>query len=150
LTAVVADTKRGRLTTGEIVVVAAGAVGLIFSFLPWYTAGPFQDNAWDSGLFPVATLVPILGALMMVQVLVDRLTGATLSSRVGDFTWEQLLLVAAAGALLVAFCYFVRTREPAVSFGFGFYVDLLAAVALVVGAVMIRNERGRRGPSTSL
>ncbi|MDQ6798016.1 MAG: hypothetical protein M3011_08350 [Actinomycetota bacterium] len=144
-----ADTKRGKLTTGEIVIVAAGAVDLLFSFFPWYTLGDNHVGAWGTTLFPLATLVPILGTLMLVQVLVDKLSVASLPPRVGDFTWEQLHLVAAVGAAVIVFCYLLVNRGG-LSLGFGFYVDLLAAMALVVGAVMIRRERGRRGPSTSL
>ncbi len=149
MTAVMADTKRGKLTTGEIVIVAAGAIDFVFSFFPWYTNGPFHVGAWGSGLFPLATLVPILGALMLVQVLVEKLSVVSLPPRVGDFTWEQLHLVAAVGVAVIVFCYLLLDRGG-VSFGFGFYVDLLAAVALVVGAVMIRKERHLRGPSSSL
>jgi len=142
----VADTKRGKLTTGEIVIVASGAVALLASFLPWYENGPFHVGAWGSGMFPLATLVPILGALMLVHVLVDKLSVVSLTRRVGDFTWEQLHLVAAVGAAVIVFCYLLVDRGG-VSLGFGFYLDLLAAVGLVVGAVMIRKERSRPGPS---
>jgi len=138
-----------KLTVGEIVIVAAGAVALVVSFLPWYTFGDNHVGAWGTTLFPLATLVPILGALMMVQVVVDKLTGASLPPRVGDFTWEQLHLVAAVGAAVIAICYLFVSRG-ALSLGFGYYLDLLAAVALVVGAVMLRSERARRGPSPSM
>ncbi len=141
-----ADTKRGKLTTGEIVIVASGAVALLFSFFPWYKNGPYHVGAWGSGLFPLATLVPILGALMLVQVLVDKLSVVSLTRCVGDFTWEQLHLVAAVSAAVIVFCYLLVDRGG-VSLGFGFYLDMLAAVGLVVGAVMIRKERGRPGPS---
>ncbi|MGI9021851.1 MAG: hypothetical protein ACR2HV_01210 [Acidimicrobiales bacterium] len=142
-----ADAKKAKLTPGEIVIVAAGAVAVVFSFFPWFrVVGGFYFGAWATGLFPLATLVPILGGLMMVQVLVDKLAGATKSRGIGDFTWDQLHLVMAVGAAVVAFCYLIRAREPDTSFGFGFYVDLAATVALVVGAVMIRNERRSATP----
>jgi hypothetical protein len=142
----VADSTRGKLTTGEIVIVASGAVALVFSFFPWYTLGSNHIGAWGPTLFPLATLVPILGALMAVEVLVDKLSVVSLPARVGDFTWEQLHLVAAVGAAVIVVCYLLVNRAG-LSLGFGFYLDMLAAVGLVVGAVMIRRERGRRGPS---
>ncbi len=146
-----ADTKRGKLTTGEIVIVAAGGVGLLASFFPWYTGTllgtSFHIGAWGTGLFPLATLVPILGTLMLVQVVVDKLTSVPLPARLGEFTWEQLHLVAAADAAVIVLCYLVRSREPATTFGFGFFVDLLTTIGLVVGAVLIRGERRRAGPA---
>ncbi|MGI9033676.1 MAG: hypothetical protein ACR2HY_08355 [Acidimicrobiales bacterium] len=140
-----ADTTRGKLTTAEIVIVAAGAVALLFSFFPWYTYGSSHRSAWSSGLFPLATLVPILGVVMLVQVLVDKFSVVRLPSRVGDFTWEQIHLVAAIGAAVIVFCFLLLDRSPA-GLGFGFYFAMLAAVALVVGAVMLRKERGHIRP----
>lgn len=140
-----AESVRGKLTVGEIVIVAAGAVALVASFLPWYEAGDENYSAWSSGLFPLATLVPILGTIMAVQVLVDRVSGARLPRRLGDFTWEQIHLVAAVGAAVLVFCYLVVDRGG-VDLGFGFYLEMLAAAALVAGAVMIRKERPRALP----
>ncbi len=136
-----AESVRGKLTTGEIVIVAGGVVALLASFMPWYTLGDDSANAWSSGLFPLATLVPILGTVMAAQVLVDKLTGARLPRRVGDFTWEQIHLVAAVAAAVLVFCFLVLDRTG--DLGFGFYLEMLAAAALVVGAVMIRKERPR-------
>ncbi len=137
-----AESVRGKLTTGEIVILAGGAVALLASFLPWYTSGDDSASAWSRGLFPVATLVPILGTVMAAQVLVDKLTGASMPRRLGDFTWEQIHLVAAVGAAALVFCYLVLDRSGA-DLGFGFYLEMLAVAALVAGAVMIRKERSR-------
>ncbi len=137
-----AEPVRGRATTGEIAILAGGAVALVASFLPWYTSGDESASAWSSGLFPLATLVPILGTVMAVQVLLDRLTAANLPRRVGDFTWEQIHLVAAVVAAVLVFCYLVLDRSGA-DLGFGFYLEMLAVAALVAGAVMIRKERLR-------
>ncbi len=143
------ESVRGKLTVGEIVIVAAGAVALVASFLPWYeleeALGDASASAWSSGLFPLATLVPILGTIMAVQVLVDRVSGAALPRRLGDFTWEQIHLVAAVVAAVLVFCYLVVDRRGA-DLGFGFYLEILAAAALVSGAVMIRKERPRALP----
>jgi hypothetical protein len=127
------------------VIVAAGAVDLLFSFFPWYKFGSAGRSAWSSGLFPLATLVPLLGLVMLAQVLVDKLSVAHLPRRVGDFTWEQIHLVAAVGAAVIVFCFLLLDRSPA-GLGFGFYFDLVAVAALVAGAVMLRRERGHARP----
>ncbi len=137
-----ADSVRGKLTVGEIVILAGGAVALVGSFLPWYTFAGDSASAWSRGLFPLATLVAILGTVMAAQILVDKLTGANLPRRVGDFTWEQIHLVAAVVAAVLVFCYLLLDRSGA-DLGFGFYLEMLAVAALVTGAVMIRKERLR-------
>jgi hypothetical protein len=136
----VAKPVKGKLTIGEIVIVAGGAVALLASFLPWYRGLGRSVSAWSSGLFPLATLIPLLGTVMLVQVLVDKLSGARIPRRLGDFTWEQIHLVAAIAAAVLVFCYLIVDRGG-VDLGFGFYLELLAAAALVAGAVMIRRER---------
>ncbi|MFN2607990.1 MAG: hypothetical protein ABR511_08840 [Acidimicrobiales bacterium] len=140
-----ADSLRGKLTAAEIVIVAAGVVDLLFSFFPWYKYNTVGRSAWSSGLFPLATLVPLLGTVMLLQVLLDKLSVASLPRLLGDFTWEQIHLVAAIGAAVIMFCFLLLDRSPA-GLGVGFYFDLLAAAALVVGAVMLRKERGHRRP----
>ena len=135
-----AEPVKGKLTTGEIVIVAGGAVALLASFLPWYRGVGRSFSAWSSGLFPLATLVPLLGTVMLVQVLVDKLSGARMPRRLGDFTWEQVHLVAAVFAAVIVFCYLIVERGG-LDLGFGFYLELLAAAALVVGAVLLRKER---------
>ncbi|HWC12317.1 MAG TPA: hypothetical protein VG455_13985 [Acidimicrobiales bacterium] len=139
-----ASSLKSRLTVGEMVIIGSAAVSLLFSFFPWW-GDPVDRSAWGSGLFPLATLVPILAAVMLVQILVDKLTGASLPPRVGDFTWEQIHLVAAVGAAVIVFCFLLQDRGG-VDLGIGLYFNLLAAAGLVVGAIMIRGERRRRRP----
>jgi len=140
-----AETMRGKLTTAEIIIVVAGGVDLLFSFFPWYKFGSAGRSAWSSGLFPLATLVPILGLVMVAQVLLEKFSVVKLPRRLGDFTWEQVHLIAAVGAAVIVFCYLIMDRG-AVNLGIGFYFDMLAVAGLVVGAVMLRKERGHLRP----
>ncbi|HEX2192232.1 MAG TPA: hypothetical protein VHH09_03485 [Acidimicrobiales bacterium] len=140
-----AGSLRSRLTAGEMVIIGSAAVSLLFSFFPWY-GDPFDRSAWGSGLFPLATLVPILAGVMLVQILVDKLSVASLPARLGDFTWEQIHLVAAVGAAVIVFCFLLQDRGGT-DLGLGFYFNLLAVAGLVTGAVLIRRERrGGLGP----
>lgn len=137
-----AATPKKRVTPGEIVILACGALALLFSFFPWFRSsfGDQTVNAWDSGLFPLATLIALAGTTMAAQVLVDRVLGASLPRALGEFTWEQIHVFLAILALLIAFCYLLVDKGNA-GFDFGFYVDLFAAIGLVVGAFMLRQER---------
>ncbi len=142
-----------KLTPAEIVVLAAGAVVLVFSFLPFYKIGggsfgafhvsSKSVSAWSSGLFPVATLIPIFGVLMAAQVAVAKFTSAQLPARVLTFTWEQLLVALGFFAALLSVCYSVVDKGGA-DFGFGYYFVLIGAIGLAVGAVMLQHERTSR------
>src|SRR5262245_13578486 len=75
-------------TPGEIVIMASGAVGLIFSFLHFYqspsivvagrSVGGGGISAWSSGLFPVATLIPISLVVMAAVVALTRFANVSL------------------------------------------------------------------------
>ncbi len=135
------EAKRS-VTPGEIVVLAAGGFALIFSFFPWFKSnfGHQTVNAWDSGLFPLATLIAIAGTVMALQVLLDRVLTTSLPAAVGEFTWEQIHIFLALLAFLIVFCYLLVDKSGA-GFDFGFYLELFASIGLVVGAFLIRAER---------
>lgn len=133
-----------QVTPGEVVVMASGVVALVASFLPWYTitvaAGTIKRSAWGSGLFPVASLLPLAGIAAALQVALDRLAQVSMRRRYGDFTVEQILLVLALLAALITACFLFKDKG-AFDFAPGYWLDLLAAAGLVVGAVMVRKER---------
>ena len=58
---------RQQPTRGEIVTIAGGAVTVLSSFLAFYSfssaVGDLSVNAWDSGLFPIATYPAFAGLL---------------------------------------------------------------------------------------
>ncbi|MDQ6927757.1 MAG: hypothetical protein M3159_03740 [Actinomycetota bacterium] len=136
-----------KLTPGEFVIMTAGVLILIFSFLPWYhldTGTAKTDvTAWGHGLFPVAALVPLAGAIMAIQIALDRVARVSMSRRVSDFTWEQVHLVLALLALVLVVCYAV-VDKGIFSFGLGYYVIFVCSAGLVVGAVLLRQERRLR------
>lgn len=143
------DRGTPKVTSGEIVIMASGVVALVFSLLPWLSGtdpltGASSDiSAWGDGLFPLASLVPLAAVIMAVQVALDRLAGASISRRVGDFSWEQIHFVLAVVALVIALCYLL-VEKGVFNLAPGYWMDLLASVGLVVGAVMIRKERKNR------
>jgi uncharacterized membrane protein len=73
-----------------------------------------------------------------------------MSRRVADFTWEQIHLVLALLALVIVLCYVVVDKSSStatISFGVGYYVNFVGSGALLIGAVLLRNERRlRTGP----
>jgi predicted ferric reductase len=130
-------------TTAEIVLMASGAVALIFSFFDFYSSdlpGVAGVSAWSSGLFPIATYIPILGAIVAVQVALKVFAGIQMSPRVLGFTWQQIHLILGVFVLLIAVGYLLVDRSGLASLAVGFWFMLLASIGLLVGAILETNE----------
>ena len=121
-------------TPGEITIMAAGGVMIIFSFLDF--AG--NTNAWGKGLFPIATLLPLYGLVMAVQVAVAKFTPVDLPESVLGFTWEQIHLALGATAALMAFGWLLTDYGNK---QVGMWIEILGAFALLTGAVLLQRER---------
>jgi len=136
-----------KVTPGEIVVMAAGAVGIIATFLPF--ADPdFGDSvsAWNGdffGLFPVATLIGIYVLIAGALVALTKFANVQIGNVLG-FSLVQIVLVLGLFATIQALAY-LMTEFSGIDRGIGYWLLLLSAIASLVGAVLLRNERGAAG-----
>jgi hypothetical protein len=121
-------------TPGEITIMAAGAVMIIFSFLHFAA----DRSAWGSGLFPIATLLPLYGLVMGLQIALTKFASLNLPQTVIGFTWEQVHLALGAMAALMAFGWLVTDYGDK---QIGMWFEILGGFALVVGAVLLQRER---------
>ena len=121
-------------TPGEITIMAAGAVMIIFSFLHFAA----DRSAWGSHLFPIATLLPIYGLVMALQIALTKFASLNLPATVLGFTWEQVHLALGAMAALMAFGWLVTDYGDK---QIGMWFEILGGFALVVGAVLLQRER---------
>jgi hypothetical protein len=121
-------------TPGEITIMAAGAVMLIFSFL--HFAG--DTSAWGSHLFPIATLLPLYGLVMALQIALTKFASVKLPANVLGFTWEQIHLALGTMAALMAIGWLLTDYGNK---QIGMWFEILGGIALVVGAVMLQRER---------
>jgi hypothetical protein len=126
---------RQRPTPAEIVIMAAGAAMIVFSFVSFQGS----TNAWGRGEFPVATLLPLYGLVMALQVALTRFAGLKLPRSVLGLTWEQVHLVVGCMAGLMAFGWLLTVQYRR---GFGQWIEILGGIALVFGATMLQRERG--------
>jgi hypothetical protein len=138
-----------KVTPGEIVVMAGGAVALIFSFLPFYSLdlGPLGEDdisAWGSGLFPVATFIVFFAVIAALLVVLTKFANMRITGFLG-FGFNQLLLAASFFSAILALGYLIQDNSG-YDFGFGYYLVLLGAIATLVGSILIVNER--RGAGT--
>lgn len=147
-----------KLSPGNIVILVAGAVMLIASFLAFFTIETIGDvdfdiesgeidfdgggeesfSAWsDNGGFPITTLPALIGTGMAVVVALTAFAKVKLPERVLGFTWNQLHLLLGAQAAVMMLAFLV-TDSP--DKGIGFWLMLLASIGLVVGAVLRERE----------
>jgi hypothetical protein len=121
-------------TPGEITIMAAAAVMLIFSFVSF--AG--DRSAWGKGLFPVATLVPLYGLVMGLQIALTKFASVRFPASVLGFTWEQVHLALGAMAAVMAIGWMLTDYGGK---QIGMWFEILGGIALVVGAVLLQRER---------
>ena len=121
-------------TPGEITIMAAAAVMIIFSFVSFANG----QNAWSKGLFPVATLLPLYGLVMGMQIALTRFVSLRLPDSVLGFSWEQIHLALGSMAALMAVGWmFTNYGDKQI----GMWFEIIGGIALVVGAVMLQSER---------
>jgi hypothetical protein len=126
-----------KLTPAQLIIVIAGAVALIASFLDWVDERGFSANAWDEGAFPTYTWIAVFGVVMALAVVLPVFANVKLPDNVMGFTWPQLHLALGFFAALLAVSFLITdTADKAI----GFWLSLLASIALLVGAVMLQRE----------
>jgi hypothetical protein len=134
-----------KLTPANTVILSAGVVMVLGSFLAFYkfSFGGFSKsyNAWnrDVALFGVATIPVLFGVIMAAHVAIATFASTNLPARVLGFTWDQIHVALGFQATVMMVAFFVRDKGP-YDFGVGFYLMLVAAIALLVGAVMRQRE----------
>jgi disulfide bond formation protein DsbB len=147
-----------KLAPANVVILVAGVLMLIGSFLAFYKSetngvSVAEVNAWDHGLFMIATLPALLGTVMALQIVLVAFGNITMPNRVLSLTWDQFHLVTALQTLVLMVGFLVRARVDEVVFethievifGAGFWLMLVGAVGLVLGAFM-RLAPSRRRP----
>ncbi|HKH26502.1 MAG TPA: hypothetical protein VKB11_05125 [Acidimicrobiia bacterium] len=135
-----------RAEPGWLLLSLAGLAAVIGSFLPFYTFARGVDaTVWSRGLFPTATLIPLLGFLIGAEALFVLLRGHELRSPLLNFTWEQVRLGAGAFMILLALSYLLQDRAGG-SLGAGYIVLSLSALATFAGGVMTRRVQLARAP----
>jgi hypothetical protein len=126
------DASPGKLTQ-----IIGSFVVLLFSFLPWYS-GPFgfSVNAWDKGLFPMASWAPLFAIAVGFIVAARTFKFVNVPEKVWEFTMDQVVVVLSIFTLLITLSYLISSHGG--SIGFGLILCLLGAIAMVAGFFMDR------------
>ena len=120
-------------TVADIVMFVGGVITFIFSFLDFVS----DFNAWSGdvfGLFPVTTLIAVLGLAMAVFDRPRDLRRVQ-TPDILTFTYRQMYVTwgIVAGGLML--CYLVMDKQGADT-GAGLYLMLIGSLAMAVGAIL--------------
>lgn len=124
-------------TTSELIIMIAGAVMLIASFLKFAQVDK-SASSWGQYLFPIATLLPLYGVIMAAQIALTKYAGVKLPDTLVGYTWEQVHLVVGLLAGFMAVGWLITDIHGK---GIGYWLEVLGGIALAVGAVMMQRER---------
>ena len=134
--------KNTKLAPANIVILAAGAVMVVASFLGFYKidlpavlGGSRSFSAWSQGQFMIATLPALLGLVMALHVALVAFANIDIPDMVLGLSWDQIHLALGFQAALMMVAFLLRSN-PYGSLGIGFWLMLLAGIALFAGAIM--------------
>jgi hypothetical protein len=138
----------------SIIIMASGAVMLLFSFFDWFEAGGFSVNAWSGDgvdSFPLFTYVPVFGALCAALIAAKTFGNVNLPANIAGFTVTQVLKALGIFCVLLVIGIWIAFGGDGIDTGIGLWLSLLGSIGLVVGAFMLDNEPASsapQGPST--
>lgn len=142
------------LTLGRRIALVAGVVGLIDSFLHWYSAsasiGGFSAsdsiNGWHDWAL-ISVLLLVLSGVIAVFPLVGIRSIRGLAPSLPPTVTDAMVLMGAGVVAVITTILFMTTEGPSasvpgVSIGpsFGAYVGLICAIAVIVGGFLMRSD----------
>jgi hypothetical protein len=105
------------------------------SFLPWYGAGGFNINGWDSEFWAVFGILLGLAAVVILGLTAFDVTDVNL----GALKTEQIALL--LGGLSTVFLLLRWLTENNLT-KYGLYLGILSAAAITFGSFMAMKEAG--------
>lgn len=130
-----------KISVANLVMLAGGAVTLLFSFFAFIKFGDEGRSAWSGDAFAFVSTVPAILGIAMVAVVMCEMMGVNLPDRVLTFNWSQIKAtwgISAAGLMLA----WLTTDFGGADKGIGLWFMLLGSLAMAAGAVMALLGKG--------
>lgn len=123
-------------TVPEIIMMAGGAVTILFSIFAFWKFGSQNESAaFGKFAFPVTSSIPFFGLLILLSIVLTKFGGVKLPDPIIGFTLKQLRLILAFFAMWLMLGFTVMDVAGA-DRGIGFWFLFLGSAALLTGAIM--------------
>ncbi len=144
-----------NLTRGRQIALAAAVVGIIASFLPWYSVSvpgySSSISGWAGWQGYLAILGFIVAAIVVLLPLFGRSVRGIISSLPPTLTDARLVMGAGIVALVGGLLYLTTTNNATSTAGLagtgisagpsiGLYIALVCAVAIAAGGYLMQSE----------
>lgn len=122
----------------QIILMAGGAVALLFSFFAFVSVDGFGDSvsfsAWstDANLFPLATWPAIFGLVIAGVTAASVFGNVKLPEPILSFNWKQINFILSFTAIMIMVGFLFANESK----GFGYWIMFLGVIAYTVGSVM--------------
>jgi hypothetical protein len=150
------STMKNQPKPGQWVLMASGAVMLLFSFFAFYKVSGF-DKSWNSwsgdGAFPLSWWPVLFGVAIAVAVALTVFASVSLPDNVLGFSRNQIYFILSFTSFVILLG-FLLWSPTGLDKGIGFWFMFLASIGLLVGSVMELQDRStstgpaRQGPAT--
>jgi hypothetical protein len=131
-----------KMPLGEKIILVAGPLLFIDSFLPWYDFAGGSLNAWDPPSAFASILAVFIGLAMAGIVALTRFANVTMPELPQGITMGRIYLGLGglAGVLVL-----IKLADHSSSLGFGFFLGIILVGALIAGGFLMFQEEKQGG-----
>ncbi len=141
-----------KMALGEKIILIAGPLLFIDSFLRWYNvsfeafgfSASVSRSGWQSPGALWSILAVLIGLVMCGLVAAVRFGNVKLPDLPQGVTWARLHLGLAAAAVLFVVIKFINESSH---LSYGFYIGIILVIALAVGGFLLYQEEQKGGGS---
>ena len=139
-----------KMALGERIILVAGPLLFIDSFLRWYNfsfeafgfGGSISRSGWQSPGALWSILAVLIGLVMVGLVAAVRFGNVKMPNLPEGVTWARLHLGLGSAAVLFVVIKFINESS---NLSYGFYIGIILAVALAAGGFLLFQEEQQGG-----
>ncbi len=139
-----------KMGLGEKIILIAGPLLFIDSFLKWYSvsfeafgfSASVSRSGWQSPGALWSILAVLIGLVMCGLVVAIRFGNVKLPELPQGVTWARLHLGLGGAAVLFVLVKFINESS---SLSYGFYIGIILALALAAGGFLLFQEEQKGG-----